>query len=73
MGAIVSELLLILIVVLIAVLIWRGPSTLPKLGEAAGKAVSSVRHGFADRPSEQPPDPGEPAETDDRAEPDTRT
>ena len=33
----------ILIVVLIIVLIWRGPKILPQLGEATGKAVRSVR------------------------------
>ena len=33
----------ILIVVLIVVLIWRGPKILPQLGEVTGKAVRSVR------------------------------
>ena len=41
--------LLLLIIALIVVLIWRGPSTLPRLGEAAGKAVTSIRHGLQGR------------------------
>lgn len=35
--------LVILIIVLVVVVFWRGPSTLPKLGEALGKAVKGVR------------------------------
>lgn len=42
MGAIV-DILLILIVILFILLIWRGPSMLPQLGEALGKAVRGVR------------------------------
>lgn len=32
-----------LIVILIVVLIWRGPSMLPQFGEALGKAVKGAR------------------------------
>jgi Sec-independent protein translocase protein TatA len=35
--------LVILLVVLVVVIFWRGPSTLPKLGEALGKAVKGAR------------------------------
>jgi Sec-independent protein translocase protein TatA len=35
--------LVILIIVLVVVVFWRGPSTLPKLGEALGKAVKGAR------------------------------
>ena len=37
------DILLILIVILIIVLIWRGPSMLPQFGEALGKAVKGAR------------------------------
>ena len=37
------DLLLILIVVLILVLLWRGPKTLPRLGEALGRGVREAR------------------------------
>ncbi len=39
----IVDILLILIVILFIVLIWRGPSMLPQLGEALGKAVKGVR------------------------------
>lgn len=35
--------LLILIVILIVVLVWRGPKTLPKLGAAFGRGVKEAR------------------------------
>lgn len=37
------DLLLVLIVILVLVLMWRGPKTLPKLGEALGRTVRGVR------------------------------
>lgn len=37
------DLVLILVVLLIIILIWRGPKMLPKLGEAFGKTVKGVR------------------------------
>ena len=40
-----------LIVILIIVLIWRGPQMLPQLGEALGKAVRGARDTM-DRDSE---------------------
>ena len=33
----------ILIIVLVIVLVWRGPKMLPQFGEAVGKAVKSAR------------------------------
>jgi Sec-independent protein translocase protein TatA len=42
MGAIV-DILLLLVAVLIFVLIWRGPTMLPRLGEAMGRTVKGVR------------------------------
>jgi len=44
--------LVILLIVLIVVIFWRGPSTLPKLGEALGKAVKGVRDNLPDSKDE---------------------
>jgi len=38
------DILLVLIVVLILVVIWRGPKTLPALGRAFGQGVREARH-----------------------------
>lgn len=37
------DLLLVLLVILVLVLMWRGPKTLPKLGEALGRGVREAR------------------------------
>jgi Sec-independent protein translocase protein TatA len=37
------DVLLVLIVILILVLIWRGPKTLPSLGNALGRGVREAR------------------------------
>lgn len=37
------DLLLILIVILILAVMWRGPKTLPKLGEALGRGVREAK------------------------------
>lgn len=37
------DLALILIVILVLVLLWRGPKTLPKLGNALGRGVREAR------------------------------
>jgi Sec-independent protein translocase protein TatA len=37
------DLLLVLVVILVLVLMWRGPKTLPKLGEALGRGVKEAR------------------------------
>ena len=37
------DLIIVLLVVLVVVLIWRGPKTLPQWGTAIGKAVRSAR------------------------------
>jgi Sec-independent protein translocase protein TatA len=53
-----SDLLVVLIVVLIAVLIWRGPKTLPKIGQALGRGVREARteaSKLRDQPDEDPP------------------
>ena len=58
------DVLLILIVILILAVIWRGPKTLPKLGEALGRGVQEAKIEAAKaqaeiqaRTSETPPPP----------------
>jgi Sec-independent protein translocase protein TatA len=38
-----SDVLVVLVIVLIAVVIWRGPKTLPKIGQALGRGVREAR------------------------------
>ena len=38
-----QDLAIVLIVILILVLLWRGPKTLPKLGEALGRGVREAK------------------------------
>jgi Sec-independent protein translocase protein TatA len=38
-----SDLLIILVVILVLVVLWRGPKTLPKLGEALGRGVKEAK------------------------------
>ena len=38
-----SDLLIILLVILVLVVMWRGPKTLPKLGEALGRGVKEAK------------------------------
>ena len=38
-----TDLVLVLLVILILVLMWRGPKTLPRLGEALGRGVREAR------------------------------
>ena len=37
------DLIFILIIILVVVLIWRGPKTLPKIGEALGRGVREAK------------------------------
>lgn len=39
------DFIVVLIIVLVAVLLWRGPKTLPKWGEVLGKGVKEAREG----------------------------
>jgi TatA/E family protein of Tat protein translocase len=57
------DFLVVLVIVLVAVVFWRGPKNLPKLGEALGRGVrearreaSEMRKGAADEPA-APTDP----------------
>lgn len=53
------DLVLLLVVILVLVLLWRGPKTLPKLGEAFGRGVKSVRDEIQteDEPKDEGPGP----------------
>ncbi len=37
------DILIVLIVILVLVVLWRGPKTLPKLGEAFGRGVREAK------------------------------
>jgi Sec-independent protein translocase protein TatA len=37
------DIFLLLVIILIAVVIWRGPKTLPKLGAALGRGVKEAK------------------------------
>jgi Sec-independent protein translocase protein TatA len=39
----VSDILLVLIVILILVVIWRGPKTIPEIGRVFGRGVREAR------------------------------
>ncbi len=61
--------LVVLLVILAVVLVWRGPKTLPKLGQALGRTVRDVRRevqsGNSDTPG-TPPAPETPDAPDGR-------
>ena len=62
-----TDVAVVLIVILVLVLIWRGPKTLPKLGEALGRGVREARREVAktdvpDSPSD-PVTPTDPKRT----------
>ena len=44
---------LILIVILVLVVIWRGPKTLPLIGRALGQGVREARHEIDEMRSEE--------------------
>jgi hypothetical protein len=56
-----SDVAVVLIVILVLVLLWRGPKTLPRLGEALGRGVREARKEVskADAP-ETPSEPKRP-------------
>jgi Sec-independent protein translocase protein TatA len=59
-----NDVLIVLLVILGAVVVWRGPKTLPKLGAALGRGVREARS-EAGRQLEDKPEPAEPAEPAD--------
>ena len=58
-----GDVAIVLIVILVLVLLWRGPKTLPSLGEALGRGIREARKEVA-RPdaSEASSDPVTPAD-----------
>jgi len=52
------DLFAILIVILIIVVIWRGPKTIPQIGAMLGRGIKAAREEASRRSDE--PDPGEP-------------
>jgi Sec-independent protein translocase protein TatA len=38
-----SDVGLVLVVILVLVIVWRGPKTLPKIGQALGRGVKAAR------------------------------
>jgi Sec-independent protein translocase protein TatA len=54
------DLLLLLLVILGAVLVWRGPKTLPKLGAALGRGVREARREAESNEPEPPEDAAKP-------------
>ena len=58
-----SDILVILVILLIAVLVWRGPKTLPQIGAMLGRGVREARHEAerlrsSDAPEDGTPKPG---------------
>jgi Sec-independent protein translocase protein TatA len=56
-----SDILVVLVIALIAVLVWRGPKTLPGIGAALGRGVkearkeaSTIRDGDTPPPDDRP-------------------
>ena len=60
-----GDLLVVLIVILVLVLVWRGPKTLPRLGEALGRGVREARV-QASRPTADDDEPAAPTRDGDR-------
>jgi Sec-independent protein translocase protein TatA len=50
-----GELMIVLLIILGIVLMWRGPKTLPKIGEALGRGVREARAEAEKSGSEDPP------------------
>ncbi len=57
----IVDILLVLIVILVIVLAWRGPKMLPQFGEALGKTIKGVR----DNVNSDVDDASAPASKDD--------
>jgi Sec-independent protein translocase protein TatA len=57
----VGDVAIVLIVILVLVLLWRGPKTLPRLGEALGRGVREARKEVSQSDAtETPRDPAVP-------------
>jgi len=58
------DLIVILLIILGIVLLWRGPKTLPKIGEALGRGVREARAEAAKASSDEPAASAPPPGTD---------
>lgn len=58
-----TDLALILIIILVIVLIWRGPKTLPVLGQALGRGVKEARKEASEFRESTDPGAAAPAST----------
>jgi Sec-independent protein translocase protein TatA len=47
------DIAIILVIILVLVLLWRGPQTLPRLGEAIGQAVRGARRAANDEETDR--------------------
>ena len=66
-----QDLAIVLIVILVLVLLWRGPKTLPKLGEALGRGVREAKSEAGKAQAEiQARAAGEPIPPDEPPKPD---
>ena len=54
-----GDVLVVLIVLLIVVLVWRGPKTLPGIGSALGRGVKEARPEASKIRDGAPPPPGD--------------
>lgn len=64
-----QDLLVVLVVILILALLWRGPKTLPKLGQALGRGVREARREASELTGNRDPDDADETaapETDER-------
>lgn len=59
-----GDTLLVLLVILGVVLVWRGPKTLPKLGQALGRTVKDIRREVRSADPEPPETPEAPEAPD---------
>jgi Sec-independent protein translocase protein TatA len=55
-----GDALLVLLVILAVVLVWRGPKTLPKLGQALGRGVREARREVESTDPDKPETPEAP-------------
>lgn len=52
-----GDLAVVLVIVLVLVLLWRGPRMLPRLGEALGRGVREARDAARSGKNAEPPEP----------------
>ena len=65
-----SDVVIILIVILVLALMWRGPKTLPKLGEALGRGIREAK---TEASKAQADIQARSGESDPPADPETKT